>query len=240
MRYKIKLVHLQTTQNEHREKLSRKSVQQVIPYGIEYVLHQNELYTSLPPVHTSVRPHNVRISKYEDVNDPEYGNALTPAHYGCFEAFKIGILSEFDNDLDFLIVCEGDCIIEVPIEEFIDKVNQVCSLVNQEDISYFSFGDTKTLDYGWHQSDVIREIPNQNLLFITNKIIGLQCVMFSKKSRKTIMNQLRTHRWDCADTFFNIICAEQRLTMGVLKERITTQADGESFIDRENKVFLKK
>jgi hypothetical protein len=108
MKYKIKLVHLQTTQNEHREKLSRKSVQQVIPYGIEYVLHQNELYTSLPPVHTSVRPHNVRMGKYEDVNDPEYGNALTPTHYGCFEAFKIGILSEFDNDLDFLIVCEGE------------------------------------------------------------------------------------------------------------------------------------
>ena len=237
--YKIKLVHLQTTQNEHREKESRKSIQQVIPYGIEYVLHQNELYTSLPPVHTCVRPHNVRMGKYEDVNDSEYGNALTPAHYGCFEAFKVGILSEFDNDLDFLIVCEGDCIIEVPIEEFIDKVNQTCDIVNQEDISYFSFGDTKTLDYGWHQSDVVREIPNQDLLFITNKIIGLQCVMFSKKSRKTIMNQLRTHRWDCADTFFNMICVEQKLSMGILKKRITTQVDGESFIDKENKIFIK-
>jgi hypothetical protein len=237
--YKIKLVHLQTTQNEDREKLSRKSLQQVIPYGIEYVLHQNELYTSLPPVHTSIRPHNVRMSKYENVNDPEYGNALTPAHYGCFEAFKIGILSEFDNDLDFLIVCEGDCIIEVPIEEFIDKVNQVCSIVNQENISYFSFGDTKTLDFGWHQSNVVREVPNQDLLFITDKIIGLQCIMFPKKVRKTIMSQLRTHRWDCADTFFNIICGEQRLTMGILKERITTQADGISFIDKENKIFIK-
>jgi hypothetical protein len=179
------------------------------------------------------------MGKYEDVNDPEYGNALTPAHYGCFEAFKIGILSEFDNDLDFLIVCEGDCIIEVPIEEFIDKVNQVCSIVNQEDISYFSFGDTKTLDYGWHQSNVIREVPNQDLLFITDKIIGLQCIMFPKKARKVIMNQLRTHRWDCADTFFNMICGEQRLTMGILKKRITTQVDGESFIDKEYKVFTK-
>jgi hypothetical protein len=144
------------------------------------------------------------MGKYEDVNDPEYGNALTPAHYGCFEAFKIGILSEFDNDLDFLIVCEGDCIIEVPIEEFIDKVNQVCGIVNQEDISYFSFGDTKTLDYGWHQSDLVREIPNQDLLFITNKI-----------------------------------CGEQRLNMGILKKRITTQLDGKSFIDKENKIFIK-
>jgi hypothetical protein len=63
--------------------------------------------------------------------------------------------------------------------------------------------------------------------------------MFSKKSRKTIMDQLRTHRWDCSDTFFNIICAEQRLTMGVLKKRITTQADGESFIDKEYKNFIK-
>ena len=63
--------------------------------------------------------------------------------------------------------------------------------------------------------------------------------MFPKKVRKTIMSQLRTHRWDCADTFFNIICGEQRLTMGILKERITTQADGISFIDKENKIFIK-
>jgi hypothetical protein len=36
-----------------------------------------------------------------------------------------------------------------------------------------------------------------------------------------------------------MICGEQRLTMGILKKRITTQVDGESFIDKEYKVFTK-
>ena len=235
--FNIKLVHLQTTINDERERLSRESVQQVSNYGVKYVLHKNEPYTSLPPQHNCVRPHNVRITKYDNSNDPEYGNALTPSHYGCFESFKMGILSEFDPQLDFLIVCEGDCIIESPIEEFINKLNDVCQIVRNENISYFSFGDVKTLDLGWHQSNVVQEIPNQDLLFITDKIIGLQCIMFPIKSREYLVEQLRTHKWDCADTFFNMIFSGKN--MGILKERITTQADGYSLIDKEVKTFIK-
>jgi hypothetical protein len=233
----IKLVHLQTTLNDERERLSRESVQQVEKYGIKYVLHTNEPYTSLPPSHNCVRPFDVRMEKYTDPTSDDYGYALTPSHYGCFESFKIGILSEFDPQLDFLIVCEGDCIIEVPIEEFINKVKEVCQIVDNEDISYFSFGDVKTLDFGWHQSNVVREIPNQDLLFITDKIIGLQCIMFPKKTREYLFEQLRTHKWDCADTYFNIIFSGKN--MGILKERITTQADGYSLIDKEVKTFIK-
>jgi hypothetical protein len=235
--FKIKLLHLQTTTNDTREILSRESLKKVFDFGVNYVLHQNEVFSSLPPVHNCLRPHNVRLEKYTDINDPEYGNALTPTHYGCFESFKLGIMSEFDKDLDFLIVCEGDCIIETPIEEFVNKVNQVCEIVNNENISYFSFGDTKTLDFGWHQSDVVREIPNQDLLFITDKIIGLQCIMFPTKTREYLINKLRTEKWDCMDTFFNIIFSGKN--MGILKNRITTQADGYSLIDKELKTFIK-
>jgi hypothetical protein len=99
--------------------------------------------------------------------------------------WKTATPSEFDKDLDFIIVCEGDCIIEVPIEEFVSKVYEACKIINNEDISYFSFGDTKVLDMGWHQSDV-REIPNQDLAFITNKIIGTQCIMFPIKKKENI------------------------------------------------------
>jgi hypothetical protein len=233
----VKLVHLQTTLNDERERLSRESVQQVEKYGIKYVLHTNEPYKSLPPSHNCVRPFDVRMEKYTDPSSDDYGYALTPSHYGCFESFKIGILSEFDPQLDFLIVCEGDCIIEVPIEEFINKVKEVCQIIENEDISYFSFGDVKTLDFGWHQSNVVKEIPNQDLLFITDKIIGLQCIMFPKKNREYLFEQLRTHKWDCADTYFNIIFSDKN--MGILKERITTQADGYSLIDKEVKTFIK-
>jgi hypothetical protein len=236
-KYNIKILHLQTTINDVREQLSRESLQKLNDFGFNYVLHKNVPYTSLPPSHNCLRPHNVRLEKYDNIDDPEYGNALTPAHYGCFDSFKLGILSEFDKELDFLIVCEGDCIIEVPTEEFVNKVNMVCEIINNEDISYFSFGDTKTLDFGWHQSNEIRKIPNQDLLFITDKIIGLQCVMFPIKTREYLTNKLRTEKWDCMDTFFNIIFSNKN--MGILKNRITTQADGFSLIDKELKTFIK-
>jgi hypothetical protein len=38
------------------------------------------------------------MTKYPD-NDPEFGHAITPPHYGCYEG-KTATLSEFDKDLD--------------------------------------------------------------------------------------------------------------------------------------------
>ena len=110
---------------------------------------------------------------------------------------------------------------------------------NIPSVEYFSFGDTKTLDFGWHQSNVVREIPNQDLMFITDKIIGLQCIMFPKNTKEFLFNKLRTHKWDAADIYFNTIFGHNGKTMGILKDRITTQADGVSLIDKEFKTFIK-
>jgi glycosyltransferase involved in cell wall biosynthesis len=237
--YKIKLVHLQTTLNDDREQKSRESLSKVSEHGIEYVLHENEPFKSLPPSHNCIRPQCVSMELFDEETANRLGTALTPSHYGCYDSFKAGILSEFDNDLDFLIVCEGDCIIEVPMNEFVDKVNEACRIVNQEGVEYFSFGDTKTLDFGWHQSNVVREIPNQDLMFITDKIIGLQCIMFPKNTKEFLFEKLRTHKWDAADIYFNTIFGHNSKIMGILKERITTQADGVSLIDKEFKRFIK-
>lgn len=237
---KIKLVHLQTTRNDDREQKSYESLSKVSEYGIEYVLHKNEPYTSLPPSHNCLRPQCVSMNLFDDEKSERLGTALTPAHYGCYESFKNGILSEFDSDIDFLIVCEGDCIIEVPTQEFVDRVFESAKLIKQHNIGYFSFGDVDTLDFGWKQSHVIEEIPNQELMFITNKIIGLQCIMFPKSHRQFLFNQLRNHKWDAADMYFNTIFVDNNQKMGILKERITTQADGYSLIDNQYKEFRKK
>jgi hypothetical protein len=237
---KIKLVHLQTTRNDEREQQSYESLHKVSDYGIEYVLHKNEPYQSLPPSHNCLRPQCVSMNLFNEETSQRIGTALTPAHYGCYESFKNGILSEFDSDLDFLIVCEGDCIIEVPISEFAEKVFASTKLVNSHNIGYFSFGDVDTLDFGWRQSNVVDEVPGQDLMFITNKIIGLQCIMFPKSHRQFLFNNLRNHKWDAADMYFNTIFIDNHQKMGILKERITTQADGYSLIDNQYKEFRKK
>jgi hypothetical protein len=234
---KVKLVHIQTTINDEREKASRESLQRVTQHGIEYILHTNEPYKDLPPKFNCQRPQCVSMELFDDNTVHKLGTALTPPHYGCYEAFKNAVLSEF-NDCDFLIVCEGDCIIEVPIDEFANKVFEACRIIDDNNIGYFSFGDTRTLEHGWLQSPVIQEVANQNLLFITNHIIGLQCIMFPKFVEKWLKEKFRKEKWDASDMYFNLIFKNSPYKMGIVKQRLTSQVNGYSLIDKQDKRFL--
>jgi hypothetical protein len=236
-RPKIKLVHIQTSVNDEREQKSREQLQQVTAHGIEYILHQNEPYKDLPPKFNCQRPQCVSMELFSEEEIQRLGTALTPPHYGCYEAFKNAVLSEFD-DCDFLIVCEGDCIIEVPIQDFCSKVFDAANICEDNNIGYFSFGDTHTLETKWGlQSPKTQDIPNQDLLFVTNHIIGLQCIMFPKFTKKWLKERFRTEKWDASDMFFNLIFRHSPYKMGILNKRITTQLDGYSLIDKEFKKF---
>ena len=234
-RPKIKLVHIQTTLNDEREQQSRASLERVKDHGWEYVIQFNEPYKSLPPKHNCLRPDCVSMELFNEQQIQQYGTALTPAHYGCYEAFKNAILTEF-YDCDFLMVCEGDCIIETDIHFFVRKVEECAHLLVPNNINYMSFGDADTLEHGWPQSPIVKDINNE--MYVTNHIIGLQSIMFPKEAAKFLKNNLRTHKWDAADMYFNSIFAGPQ--MGMIKKRLTTQADGFSLIDNTHKSFRKK
>jgi len=233
-RPKIKLVHIQTTLNDEREQQSRASLERVKDHGWEYIIQFNEPYKSLPPKHNCLRPDCVSMELFNEQQVQQYGTALTPAHYGCYEAFKNAILTEFHN-CDFLMVCEGDCIIETDIHFFVRKVEQCAHLLVPNKINYMSFGDVDTLEYGWPQSPVIKDINDD--MYVTDHIIGLQSIMFPKEIANFLKINLRTYKWDAADMYFNSIFAGPQ--MGIVKKRLTTQADGFSLIDNSHKTFRK-
>jgi len=233
---KIKLVHIQTTLNDEREQASRASLERVKEYGWEYVLHINEPYKSLPPAHSCLRPACVSMELFDEQKIQEVGTALTPAHYGCYEAFKNAILTEFHN-CDYLMVCEGDCLIETDLKAFITVVEASCQTIDDTNIGYMSFGDKDTLEFGWPQSKPIKDLGH---MFTTDHIIGLQCIMFPKKVSSYLKQTLRTHPWDASDMYFNIIMRKSGTEMAIVKERLTTQADGFSLIDSTFKTFRKK
>jgi hypothetical protein len=233
-RPKIKLVHIQTTLNDEREQASRTSLEQVKDYGWEYKLHINEPYKSLPPSYNCIRPNCVSMELFNKQQVQQYGTALTPAHYGCYDAFKSAILSEFHN-CDYLIVCEGDCIIETSIEEFIKTVEDCANHLVENGIEYMSFGDKNTLEHGWPQSPMVKDVNDK--MYLTNHIIGLQCIMFPAHIAPWLKETLRTHKWDAADMYFNNVFKGSK--MGIVKKRLTTQADGFSLIDNTQKTFRK-
>ena len=232
----IKLVHIQTTLNDEREQLSRASLQRVKDHGWEYILHVNEPYASLPPIHNCNRPQAVSMELFDEATIAERSTALTPAHYGCYLAFKDAILGEFD-DCDYLIVCEGDCLIEGDVGSFIHKVEKCALLLEKSNIGFMSFGDKDTLEFGWPQSPVIREVNED--MYVTDHLIGMQCIMFPKFAKGHLKNKLRTHDWDAADMYFNSIFYGSGYDMGIVHERMTTQADGYSLIDQQFKTFRK-
>ena len=233
-RPKIKLVHIQTTLNDEREQASRASLERVKDHGWEYILHTNEPYKSLPPAHNCMRPLCVSMQLFNEQQVQEYGTALTPAHYGCYEAFKNAILMEF-HDCDHLIVCEGDCIIETDIHDFIRKVEECAHLLGPNNIDIMSFGDKDTLEHGWPQSPVRKEV--NETMYITDHVIGLQCIMFPIKTAPWLKDVLRKHKWDAADIYFNNTFMGH--PMGIVYNRLTTQADGFSLIDNTHKTFRK-
>jgi glycosyltransferase involved in cell wall biosynthesis len=235
-RPKIKLVHIQTTLNDEREQLSRASLEQVRDKGWEYILHVNEPYTSLPPIHNCNRPQAVSMELFDEATIAERSTALTPAHYGCYLAFKDAILGEFD-DCDHLIVCEGDCLIEGDVGSFVHKVEKCALMLEKSNIGFMSFGDKDTLEFGWPQSPVIREVNED--MYVTDHLIGMQCIMFPKFAKGHLKNKLRTHDWDAADMYFNQIFYGSGYDMGIVYERMTTQADGYSLIDQQFKTFRK-
>lgn len=231
---KIKLVHIQTTLDDEREQQSRDSLQRVRDYGWEYVLHRNAPYKSLPPKHNCHRPDCVSMELFDPETVERLGTALTPAHYGCYQAFRDAILSEFDG-CDYLMICEGDCLIEVDVAEFIHKVEECALMLDKHDIKIMSFGDKDTLEYGWPQSPVIKEVNED--MYVTDHIIGLQCIMFPSSISTHLKEVVRTVNWDAADMYFNIIFGGA--TKGIVHKRLTTQADGYSLIDKQFKTFRK-
>lgn len=232
---KFKLVHLQTTLNDEREQLSRAQLEKVADYGWEYVLHQNLPYTDLPPKHNCQRPDCVSYELFDEATIQRLGTALTPSHYGCYQAFKDAILHEFEEDIDYLIVCEGDCKLEVDTEAFVKEVEDIAHSIHHEHIGYHSFGDSKTLEHGWLQSPVVKDLNDK--VYITNHIIGLQCVMFPKRVRKWLKHKLLKHAWDAADMYYNSIFVNSEYKMSIVKSRLTSQFDGYSLIDKQVKHF---
>ena len=111
-------------------------------------------------------------------------------------------------------------------------------MLEESNIGFMSFGDKDTLEFGWPQSPVVKEINED--MYVTDHLIGLQCIMFPMYTERFLKNALRTHPWDAADMYFNHVFYGSPYNMGIVHKRLTTQADGFSLIDNTYKTFIKK
>lgn len=209
LNHDLKLVHLLTRPTDDREKRSITSIRLLEKFGFPYKNIVNEPCTEYPEDRKPCHPHDIK----------------KPGYWGNYNAFKNCILKEFDKD--FLMICECDCEIEIPHDQFVNLLNVVCDIMIKEDIYYFSFGDIDC-------SNEVKAIENVSFMHYVNKIIGCHCIIFYKSAKEFLFKSFEREEWDSADLYFNYIFEDKPYKMAALtKDRVCRQSNGYSFIDQK-------
>ena len=169
------------------------------------------------------------------INETCEGNdsyCLSYGHYGAYMAHKRAITQEFSNDLDALIILEGDVITELNADDFfntikkgyelgIERGSKICSFSGN--IVWLSGND----DY-WDKVIHLDEFYD-----VPHFLLGSLYMIF-KSERNNIINNLQTHYWHSPDVWLAWVYANKG---GLLshKEMIGKQVSGYSALNNTMK-----
>lgn len=215
---KLKIVHILTEPDVKREYESIKSISPLGAYdGFEYLPQINQRYVG------------DAWKEIPAITQSEYTNH-GPGHYGAFKSFKKAIENNFTDDIDGLILCECDCILQSTHAEFVLKVEEGLDFIAANNIAYLSFG-SMFVD-GVRQSPVIGLDQNHPDFIITNKIILAHCILIPKRSRELVLGALAAFSWDSPDIWFNeAFWRMNENNFGIIKTPLAIQHEGFSLID---------
>ncbi len=208
---KITALHILTDVDTEREIRSIQSLCRLEDFGIDYKPIISRRYTELPPAENCQYPERISM---------EPGGKLTPGHYGCYlghrKAFEEGIKEESD----FILIFECDCVIDVPYNDFIEKLKQAVYHLNKTDLMWFSFG--------FHNNTNVTEKLSE--YWIVDRFYGAHAYLIPKKSYGIFKELYETKKWNVADLFF----AENlnQYKAGIFEIPITKQAGGFSILDK--------
>jgi hypothetical protein len=145
-------------------------------------------------------------------------------HLGCFLAHKRAITECFSDDLDFLLVCECDCVLKLRPEAFVRSLKHFCNIILNSGISALGIGSS-----GF---DVIEK----NGIYICRLMTAAHCVLYPRNKRDDIFHALATVPWLPYDVW---LCKAFGITksLAVTEKRLAIQADGFSIVDGYIKAF---
>lgn len=208
---KVSAYHILTDIDTDREVNSMISISKIEDFGINYNTCINKRYTNLPPLENCEYPDRISL---------EPGGNLTPGHYGCYLAHKGAFYDGVESGSDFILIFECDAIIDVSYEEFIEKMNLACDILDGGDLLMFSFG--------FHNNTNI--IDRHKNYTIINKFYGAHSYLIPKKSFHIIHKMYSESKWNVTDLLFS-----EKLDMykiGIFEKPITKQSSGFSILDK--------
>ena len=216
---KIKLMHLVTEPNTNEKEI--RSIESVREFceltGIKYEQRINKIWTDTPPKDTCNRP--------DDVQDRPGYYKLAPGHYGCFVAHRDAIISEDNKDYDYVLVFEGDVIVDSPFSELrqaLDRFSRIAKENNQDIIGFGNPFNNRNLN-GPKIEDVYTDVT---------PFIPAQSYLINKETLPKLQFQFQELPWDAFDMW---VCNVAKLKVGTAEKIYTKHLPGFSIIEQEFK-----
>jgi hypothetical protein len=169
------------------------------------------------------------------INETCEGNesyCLSYGHYGAYMAHRRAITQEFSNDLDALIILEGDVITELNPEDFFNTIKKGYELGVERGSKICSFsGNIVWLSGNDDYWDKVIDLGD--FYDVPHFLLGSLYMVF-KSERNNIINNLQTHYWHSPDVWLAWVYANKG---GLLshKEMIGKQVSGYSALNNTMK-----
>jgi hypothetical protein len=172
---------------------------------------------------------NAIISETCEGND---SYCLSYGHYGAYMAHKRAITQEFSNDLDALIILEGDVITELNADDFFNTIKKGYELGVERGSKICSFsGNIVWLSGNEDYWDKV--IHLDEFYDVPHFLLGSLYMVF-KSERNNIINNFQSHYWHSPDVWLAWVYANKG---GLLshKNMIGKQVSGYSALNNTMK-----
>jgi hypothetical protein len=236
---KIKIVHLLLDPNEPEDipkekwestiEKQRQSIQcweNMKHKFFDYIPRYTKVNRTELPRENCKDPDIINDSK-EFINKPPM---LSYGHYGAYKAHINGILENFSEDIDALIIAEGDSFTDLTPEEFYDKVLESYIMANKLDVRFVTYAGPCYMSGGdWQKMT----IDMGNWIQVPHFLLGTT-YMIMKSEKENIIDKIHNTGWHSPD-FWLAWNYHNKSKMISSKEPMVYQKEGYSVLDYLNK-----
>jgi len=191
-----------------------------------YIKRYTKVNRTELPTENCAHPEIINPSK-EFKNEPP---VLSYGHYGAYLAHKNGILENFDEDVDALIIVEGDVVTDLNPEDFKEKILDAYYTAIEKNIGIVSFAGPKYLS-GGHWWETNKDYGDW--LKVDHFLLGSTYIVM-KSERDKIIKRLKTKPWHSPD-FWLAWYNSGKTNMMVSKDKLVYQLEGYSLLDYKEK-----
>jgi hypothetical protein len=228
---KIKIVHLLLKPLDGPYSDKQKASMEKWSEVKEYFSAYTQLFSFPNRTELSIEncadPTMIRYSQPEDG-----GPWLSYGHYGAYQAHRRALLEEFNEDLDAIVVIEGDVIFNISPADMAFRLHHALEFAENHQGSLFTFAN---VGYGLASEASKRDtsVPMGPYTKIDH-FITAHCYMVLKKERSNIQHKLRTEKWHAWDIwlYWNY---DKRVPIFRTPEPLVFEPEGFSMIDYKTK-----